>query len=136
MGASAALRDSLPYLILRNADGLQVATAARMGFMTSDPEKRRQNETPIVRRFHDSAGRQLLFVTFPYQAFVRDTSSVLLTMQCAGKEKVLVWSETSSIRRLYRLAPGALEERGLQTALLDFRKLLVAMRELEGGTIP
>ncbi|MCC6397969.1 MAG: hypothetical protein IT282_13205, partial [Bacteroidetes bacterium] len=136
MAASIALRDSLPYLILRNADGLQVATAARMGFRTSDPEKRRHIEVPVVRRFHDSTGRQLVFTVFPYQAFVRDSSSVLLTMHRAGKEKVLVWSETSSMRRLYRLAPDALEERGLQTAVLDFRRLLVALREPEGGTIP
>ncbi len=136
MAATTALRESLPYLILRNADGLQVATAARMGFVTSDPEKRRHVETPVVRRFHDPAGRQLLFVTYPYEEFVQDTGGVLLAMQCAGKEKVLVWSETGYIRRLYRLAPEALEERGLQTAVLDFRRLLVAVRKLEGGTTP
>jgi hypothetical protein len=126
-----AIRLSLPYLILREADGFQVTTAARMGYTTSDPELKTNRTVPVVRNFVNAEGAKLTFIRLHFDELVRDPANVLQTIHTAGVEKVLVWGEAGYMRMLYRRAPGAIEEIGRQTAILDLRRLYESLQNPE-----
>jgi hypothetical protein len=123
-----AARQNLPYLIIRDADGFQTTTAARMGFTTSDPELKSTRVEPVVRNFINSHGSKIRFIRFHYDELTKAPNNILLTIRAAGVEKVLVWGEAGYMRLLYRAAPEALEEVGRQTAILDLRLLYKSVK--------
>lgn len=153
MAVRKAIQDTLPYVVIMHYDAFQMNYFARMGYTTSDPDLGRVVDhpdstyrsglggsvttgwatLPVVRRLNNSSGQQRILMYFALPRIVKDTGSVLLTIQNAGSEKVLVWGEPGVMRRLFLFAPEALQELGPHTALLDLRLLLAVVRSQSTG---
>jgi hypothetical protein len=115
-----AVAQHLP-LLQDNGQGYTVATLAGMGFITRDPWNRdvrtlvSADGAARVRVLH-LRDREVLFSP----AGERQVEAL------AGSPRVVAYAYTSTLRRLYRIAPGALEPLGRTAAILDFDKMAIS----------
>jgi hypothetical protein len=124
-----AYERSMPILTFDGYDSYVMNSAVRAGLTTTDPKRRPENKDPYVRQLTDKAAKKLMLVGLTVNTSELDSSSIVWALREGGAEKMVCWSEPNQMRGLYRLAPGALEELGPRSAIVDLRKLLAAVHE-------
>jgi hypothetical protein len=105
--------------------GYTVATLAGMRFTTADSWKRLIDPSFLEeRRFQSADGRARVSVL---RLRDRDSlfalSGIARLRELAGSRAVVIYGYTSTLRRCYLIAPGALAPLGATAALLDLEKL-------------
>jgi hypothetical protein len=124
IGIDSALARNLP-LLQDNGEGYAVATLAGMGFKTQDSWKRLIGPSYVLERrfFSEDKKRQVRMLRLKDRNNLFTASGILQLEDISGVQTVVIYGYTSTLRRLYKIAPGALQKLDTATALLDLETL-------------
>jgi hypothetical protein len=125
-----ALNLRLPLLQDRG-EGFAVALLARMQFRTVTLSQWSARETlPFIERRFSSSDQGLLLVRLTNRDMLYDPSSLHMLRSRVG-DRVMLYGYPATLRRLYKLAPEALEKLGTTSAVLRVDRLELQMKRDE-----
>jgi hypothetical protein len=120
----SAIARNVP-LLQDNGEGYAVATLAGMGFTTQDSWKRLIGPSYVLERrfFSEDKKRYVRMLRLRNRDNLFTASGIRQLEEISGVQTVVIYAYTSTLRKLYKIAPGALQKLDTATALLDLEKL-------------
>ena len=120
LAINSALAHDVP-LLEDSGEGYAVATFAGMGFSTTDSWKRRIGPSSLEERRFISQDRKcaVRMLRLNDRNDLYSAEGIRQFENISGAHAVVIYGYTSTLRKLYKLAPGALQKLDTATALLD-----------------
>ena len=129
-----ALSRKLP-LMWDEGEGYAVPRLLGMHFRTQDSWKRTIGSTLLVeRRFTSEDGKQTLkWVRYRKRQSLFNPADLQQWEPLEGGDKAVIYGYTSTLRKIYQVAPKSLEKLGTSSAVLDLRELQRAVAGASNG---